>query len=318
MDRSPDNADVDPDALLMAKAGRGDDQALAVLIDRWQKPLLNFFFRSLDSVADAEDLAQSVFIKLHRAAPRYQPSARFSTYLFHIARRVLLNEYRRRGRKPVCLLPPKDLPGVAPPEPRLQLMDLEEIFQHSLARMPENHRTDILLLKQQELSYAEIAAIMDTSEGMVKTWIFRARVGSERRTEEQPMTSRSPDPRHDLNSALDELFRPRELGGPDFSARTMRAVRQASGRRTRSARRFAGWAAAIAAAAFLLLAVRHDPAETTIAGRPGGAEVEMVAAGDAAFYGEMVALDDLLSDAAILAKEENRQTLDLLIYVTQN
>jgi RNA polymerase sigma-70 factor, ECF subfamily len=163
------------DALLMQAVARGDERALGELIQRWQRPVLNFFYRSLGSGGDAEDLAQAVFIKLHRAAPRYRPTARFSTYLFHIARRVLLNEFRRRGRKPLDPVAPEDLVATASSNSDLQLLELEEIFQRSLERMPENHRTAILLLKQQELSYAEIAEIMETTEGMVKTWIFRAR-----------------------------------------------------------------------------------------------------------------------------------------------
>lgn len=175
MDKPAEERAVDEDALLMGRVAHGDEAALVSLVRRWQNPLINFFYRSLSSRADADDLAQSVFIKLHRAAHRYQPTARFSTYLFHIARRVLLNEFRRQGRKPLHLLAPEDLPSPSAPDPAIKLLELEEIFQNTLLLMPENHRSAILLLRQQELSYAEIAEIMETTEGMVKTWIFRAR-----------------------------------------------------------------------------------------------------------------------------------------------
>lgn len=176
MDEASDQpARFEEDVLLMMRVKAGDEPALRQLIERWQNPLINFFYRSLSSRADAEDLAQAVFIKLHGAAGRYEPTARFSTYLFHIARRVLLNEYRRRGRKPLHLFAPEELPNPAAPDPEHSLLELEEIFQRGLAQMPENHRTAILLLKQQELSYAEIAGVMETSESLIKTWIFRAR-----------------------------------------------------------------------------------------------------------------------------------------------
>lgn len=165
----------DEDVHLMMRVKKGEEAALVQLIKRWQNPLINFFYRSLSSRADAEDLAQTVFIKVHGASKRYEPRARFSTYIFHIARRVLLNEYRRRGRKPLHLLAPEDLPSPSAPDPEIKLLELEEVFQRGLTQMPENHRTAILLLKQQELSYAEIADIMDTTESLVKTWIFRAR-----------------------------------------------------------------------------------------------------------------------------------------------
>lgn len=173
-EETPDHASSE-EARLMVRVAKGDEQAMVQLIERWQRPLLNFFYRSLNSMADSEDLSQAVFIKLHRAASRYKPTARFSTYLFHIARRVLLNEFRRRSRKPIELFPPEDLPSTGAHAPENRLFELEEIFHRGLERMPENHRTAILLLKQQELSYAEIADIMETTEGMVKTWIFRAR-----------------------------------------------------------------------------------------------------------------------------------------------
>lgn len=170
-----DEGSVDDDIALMLKVKEGDEQALEQLIERWQNPLINYFYRSISSRADAEDMAQVTFIKLHGAAKRYEPRAKFSTYLFHIGRRVLLNEFRRRGRKPLNLYAPEELPQPAASDPELKLFELEEIFQRALENMPENHRTAILLLRQQELSYAEIAEIMDTSESLIKTWIYRAR-----------------------------------------------------------------------------------------------------------------------------------------------
>ncbi len=176
MEKPAANApETDGDIALMQRVARGDDHALADLIDRWQGPLINFFHRSLGSRNEAEDFAQAVFIKLHRAAPRYEPTAKFSTYLFQIARRVLYNEYRRRGRKPLTLCDPADLHQNSVTNHDLPLLELEEVFQATLGDMPENHRTAILLLKQQELSYAEIAEAMGATESVVKTWIFRAR-----------------------------------------------------------------------------------------------------------------------------------------------
>ena len=166
---------ADDDIALMLRVKEGDEDALEQLIERWKNPLINYFYRSIGSRADAEDMAQVTFIKLHGAAERYEPKAKFSTYLFHIGRRVLLNEYRRRGRKPLNLYAPEELPQPAAADPELSLLELEEIFQRALTQMPENHRTAILLLRQQELSYAEIAEIMGTSESLIKTWIYRAR-----------------------------------------------------------------------------------------------------------------------------------------------
>lgn len=163
------------DERLMERVANGDEAATFELVQRWQQPLLNFFYRSLQSRADAEDLAQSVFIKICRAASRYKATAKFSTYLFHIARRVLLNELRRRSRKPLHLVEPQDFWGESDPTDAATMRELEEIFRAGLEGMPENQRTAILLLKQQELSYGEIAGVMNSTESQVKTWIFRAR-----------------------------------------------------------------------------------------------------------------------------------------------
>ncbi len=163
------------DESLMPLVAAGEEQAMAELINRWKTPLINFFYRSLNSMEAAEDLAQMVFIRLHRAAPKYKPSAKFSTFLFHIARRLLINEYRRRQRKPLDLADPADLPAHEPGRETLKVMEIEEAFNSALRELPEKQRTAILLLKQQELSYEEIAAVMGSSQSAVKTWIFRAR-----------------------------------------------------------------------------------------------------------------------------------------------
>lgn len=168
---------LDENTALMCRVSEGDETALRELIRAWQTPLINFFYRSLGSRAEAEDLAQIVFIKLHRASSKYRPEAKFSTYLFHIARRVLLNELRRLRRKPSDATDPADFfdkPG-GDMRRELKISEIEEMFHRALQKMPENHRTAILLLKQQELSYEEIAQSMQTSASVVKTWIFRAR-----------------------------------------------------------------------------------------------------------------------------------------------
>ncbi len=171
-----DTADTfDEDARLMLAVGAGDEAALRTLVEKWQGPLINFFYRSIRSREQAEDLTQVVFVRLYRAAPGYQPTARFTTYLFQIARRLLINEFRRQQRKPLETVDPADLGGTVEGREALGTMEIEEAFARALETLPENQRTAILLLKQQELSYEEIARSMDASVSAVKTWIFRAR-----------------------------------------------------------------------------------------------------------------------------------------------
>lgn len=165
----------DPSVRWMLELREGKESAFDAIVDRWQSALINFFYRSLGSYEQSEDLAQMVFIRLYRAAPKYEPKAKFSTYLFQIARRLLINEYRRSQSKPSDPWDPADLQSFTSDQPSRRYAEIEEAFEQVLHKLPEKQRTAILLLKQQELSYQEIAAIMQANESAVKTWIFRAR-----------------------------------------------------------------------------------------------------------------------------------------------
>lgn len=160
---------------LMEAIAQGDQQAMRMLVHRWQGPLINFFYRSLHCEMTAEDLTQVVFVKICRSASRYRPDAKFSTFLFHIARRVLINEFRRQSRKPLDSVDSSELTNHSAPDSALPLMEIEEALESALATLPENQRTAILLLKQQGLSYEEIAQIMEAPTTSIKTWIHRAR-----------------------------------------------------------------------------------------------------------------------------------------------
>lgn len=160
----------------MRRLADGDEAALQELFDRWKKPLLGFFARSLGSQADAEDLTLEVFVRLHRAAARYRPEARFSTYLFQIAHHLLLNELRRRRRKPAQPTAPENFDYLdhAASENRA-LAELEEVFQRALDRLPEKYRTPLLLVKQQQLDYPTAAATLRMTENALRVLVHRGR-----------------------------------------------------------------------------------------------------------------------------------------------
>ena len=165
----------DGDAILMSEVAGGSEHALRMLIEKWKNPLANYFYRSVRDAHAAEDMAQQTFVNLYGARESYVPSAKFSTYLFRIARHVLINEFRKSARRPCDPTDPADMTAVSSGRGELEAAELEEIFYSALETMPENQRTAILLYKQQELTYEEIAAAMDASVAAVKTWIFRAR-----------------------------------------------------------------------------------------------------------------------------------------------
>ena len=178
---------TDPDAALMLRVKRGDRAAFAVLVDKYKQPVMNFVFRSLRDEIEAEDLAQNVFLQAWKSRGRYRQTAKFSTWLFTIARNLCLNEIRRRSRHPAESIEEahaehEDLPRqqyedksqIAPPD-KLLHGELAQKIEEALAELPEAQRTAILLCRQDELSYEEIAEVLDCSLSATKSLIHRGR-----------------------------------------------------------------------------------------------------------------------------------------------
>jgi RNA polymerase sigma-70 factor, ECF subfamily len=170
-------APVDEDAQWLARGAAGDERAWQELFDRWKKPLLAFFYRSLGSMAVAEDLTLEVFVRLHRAAAGYRPEAPFAAYLFHIARNLLRNELRRRRRKPADLLPPDAFEDFASADAEQQrrVAELEEMLQLAMAQLPEAQRSLLLLVHQQGLDHTSAAAVLGITENALRVQLHRAR-----------------------------------------------------------------------------------------------------------------------------------------------
>jgi RNA polymerase sigma-70 factor (ECF subfamily) len=172
-----ESAVPDEDAARLRRVAGGDEPALQELFDKWKLPLLSFFYRSLGSHADAEDLTLEVFVRLHRSAGDYRPTAKFSTYLFHLAHNLLRNELRRRRRKPAEPAAPEafDYLAAEPSDASRRLAELEEVFQRALDRLPEKYRTPLLLLKQQQMDYPEVAATLRMTENALRVLVHRGR-----------------------------------------------------------------------------------------------------------------------------------------------
>jgi RNA polymerase sigma-70 factor (ECF subfamily) len=170
---SPVVEDLDSAALRAAAAGDGD--MFRGLVERWQDHLINFFYRSTGNRADAEDLAQETFLDLFRAAGRYRDGGTFKALLFTLARRRLIDSYRRRSRRPLQLVDPTDHFMQTQSADTDHRPEIEEAFHRALATLPDKQRDAILLRQQQELAYEEIAEAMGGSVSAVKTWIHRAR-----------------------------------------------------------------------------------------------------------------------------------------------
>jgi RNA polymerase sigma-70 factor (ECF subfamily) len=178
---------TDPDAALMLRVKRGDHAAFGELVDKYKQPVMNLAFRILRDATEAEDLAQNVFLQVHKSANRYLASARFTTWLFTITRNLCLNEIRRRSRHPADSLDAgsqeyEDQPArqyedhaTALPTEKVLHGELEQKIEAALAELPEPQRTAILLCRDDELSYEEIAEIIGSSLSATKSLIHRGR-----------------------------------------------------------------------------------------------------------------------------------------------
>lgn len=168
------SATPEREVLLMERIATGDQSAMEELIRLWKMPMFRFFLRSLNHHEDAEDLTQNVFIRIYRSSERYAPQAKFSTWIFTIARNLLIDEINKRKRRPQMVFDEYIETAGDGEDGRAQ--ELTEILTKQLDMIPENHRTALLLRVQRELSYREISEVMQTTEASVKTWIHRARL----------------------------------------------------------------------------------------------------------------------------------------------
>lgn len=169
------NAAPDEDARLMREIADGSERALALLIEKWKNPLINFIYTSTGDFQLSEDIAMTVFSRVYNARGSYRAQAKFSTYLFKIARNEIINQFRKSKTRPMETSDIEDVYVPAPKDAVAECKDIEEAFSRALAALPEKQRTAISLLVREELSYAEISEVMQESVPSVKTLINRAR-----------------------------------------------------------------------------------------------------------------------------------------------
>jgi RNA polymerase sigma-70 factor (ECF subfamily) len=180
---------ADPDVVAMERVRAGDIEAFQVLFNKHSGAIVKFAYRFLGSRDRAEEVAQTAFLQLYRARTRYQPKARFATFLYRIAANLCLNELRRfeysgkiesldtsdeseAGNASFAdRLPDHDSPG---PEQRLACREVATEVKKVLQRLPPNQRMALLLSRVDGFSYQEVADNLDTSVSAVKSLIFRA------------------------------------------------------------------------------------------------------------------------------------------------
>jgi RNA polymerase sigma-70 factor (ECF subfamily) len=189
MTQEPSPPDSSPDAAAqdlawMARIKLGDSEALRELVEAHQLRVVGTVAKMLGDAADAEDIAQQVFIRVWKSAARYEPTAKFTTWLFKITRNLVFNELRRRKRHPAQSLDaasdddrPFQTPDHSVKTPDSALLDeeMQAAIQKAIDELPETQRMAVVLRRYDDISYEEIAEILDLSVPAVKSVLFRAR-----------------------------------------------------------------------------------------------------------------------------------------------
>jgi RNA polymerase sigma-70 factor (ECF subfamily) len=162
-------ADHETDLMLRVKAG--DRAAFEELFRLYEKPLTNYLYRLSGNRARAEDLLQDAFLRVWKAAPNYEPSAKVSTYVFRIAHNLFLNDAARRREKALESI---DAETRSDPASELHLRELQSAVQRAVEALPEGEREVLLLSEYNGFKYAEISEILGIPVGTVKSRMFSA------------------------------------------------------------------------------------------------------------------------------------------------
>lgn len=185
-DSAPASGDQDAreDVALMLRVKTGDLEAFEALVERHQHSVVGTAAKMLGGVGDAEDIGQQVFIRVWKSAPRYEPSAKFTTWLMTITRNLVFNEMRRlqRSRLVPMETDQDDAPQhqyadteAATPNEELLNAELQTAVNDAIGSLPETQRTAIVLRRYENMPYEEIAKVLRTSVPAVKSILFRAR-----------------------------------------------------------------------------------------------------------------------------------------------
>jgi RNA polymerase sigma-70 factor (ECF subfamily) len=170
-----DGGGGDPDGELVARAGRGDAGAIRALVARKLPRMLALGQRMLGDATEAEDVAQEVFVRVWREAPRWRPgAARFDTWMHRVALNLCYDRLRRR-RVTTMAEPPEQVDPSPHPDRAMIAADIGRQVQRALMSLPERQREALTLCHYQELGNIEAAAVMDVSVEALESLLARGR-----------------------------------------------------------------------------------------------------------------------------------------------
>jgi RNA polymerase sigma-70 factor (ECF subfamily) len=180
-------AALERDAELMLRVRSGDDTSFALLLERHRGPVIHFVYRMVPNQAIAEELAQEIFLRVYKSREKYEPTAKFTTWLYRIATHLALNWIRdnRKEKGQQSLDQPvidgqngvmeRQVPDGAPSAEQnmVRQVRMNEI-RDAVQTLPEKQRAAVLMHKYEGLGYAQISKVLECSESATKSLLFRA------------------------------------------------------------------------------------------------------------------------------------------------
>lgn len=178
-----------PDPELVRAVAAGQQAAFAELLRRYENPILTFCYSFTRNRESAEDLAQETFLRVYRNAARYQPIAKFSTWLYKIAANLCINEVKKDRLRPHLTLDepagpdPQGTrvverlasPGEAPLGQAAR-REIQELLRQAIDRLPDDQRTTLVLVEYHHLQYQDVAEVLGVTVSAIKMRIKRARL----------------------------------------------------------------------------------------------------------------------------------------------
>ncbi len=180
------SAQTDPDVEAMLRVKEGDEASFGHLVQKYRRPMVGFMFRFCHNPSAAEELAQEVFLRVYRSRTSYEPSAKFTTWLYRIATNLAVNHARdtrhERPENTVRLDEANQETGTTPdladdaPGAEARILKRERLaaIRAKVDSLPERQRLAVVMHKYQEMDYREIAGVLKLSESATKSLLFRA------------------------------------------------------------------------------------------------------------------------------------------------
>ena len=174
----------DEDVAWMARIARGDDDAFRLLVEKHQKAVIGTVAKMTNGSADSEDIAQQVFLRIWKSAKRYQPTAKFTTFLFTITRNLVFNETAKKSRRKESSIEEQEeewhrsvasSDESSQPDQKLAQSEMKQVVDNAIARLPEKQRLAVILRRYEQMPYEEMATVLELSVPAVKSQLFRAR-----------------------------------------------------------------------------------------------------------------------------------------------